>query len=100
MRFILCVLVLGTITRDVLSAPDFARDVRPIFERSCFGCHGPEKQKNGYRLDLRENALRGGDSGKAAIVPHNAKSSPLIRYVSGEDEEIFMPPKNGGRSAV
>src|SRR5205823_5269426 len=28
-----------------------------------------------------------------AIVPHNAKASALIRYVSGEDEEIFMPPK-------
>ena len=100
MRFILCVLVLGTISRHVLSAPDFARDVRPIFERSCFGCHGPEKQKNGYRLDLRENALKGGDSGKAAIVPHNAKASPLIRFVSGEDEEIFMPPKKSEKPAL
>ena len=29
------------------AAPDFARDVRPILERSCYGCHGPEKQKSG-----------------------------------------------------
>ena len=75
------------------AAPDFARDVRPILERSCFGCHGPEKQKSGYRLDVRDIALKGGDSGHAAILPHNAKASPLIRFVSGEDEDTVMPPK-------
>ena len=75
------------------AAPDFAREVRPILERSCFGCHGPEKQKSGYRLDVRDIALKGGDSGHAAILPHNAKASPLIRFVSGEDEDTVMPPK-------
>ena len=39
---------------------DFARDVRPILEKSCFGCHGPDKQKSGYRLDVRDVALKGG----------------------------------------
>ena len=62
-------------------------------ERSCWGCHGPEKQKSGYRLDVRDVAMKGGDSGAAAIVAHDAKASPLIRYVSGEDEEMLMPPK-------
>jgi len=80
------------LSRVAPAAPDFTRDVRPILERSCFGCHGPEKQKNGYRLDIRDIALKGGDSGKAAIIPHNAKASPLIRYISGEDPELVMPP--------
>ncbi len=75
------------------ATPDFVKEVRPILERSCFGCHGPEKQKNGYRLDVRDIALKGGDSGNPAIIPHNAKASPLIRFVSGEDEEMVMPPK-------
>src|SRR5688572_17280548 len=79
------------------SAPDFVKDVRPILERSCHGCHGPEKQKSGYRLDLRDTAMKGGDSGSAAIVPHDAKKSPLIRYVSGEDEEMLMPPKKSDK---
>ena len=72
---------------------DFARDVRPILEKSCLGCHGPEKQKSGYRLDVRDVALKGGESGERAIVPHDAKASPLIRYVSGEEEGMLMPPK-------
>ena len=76
-----------------VAVPDFARDVRPILEKNCFGCHGPEKQKSDYRLDVREIALKGGKSGDRAIVPHDAKNSPLIRYVSGEDEDMQMPPE-------
>jgi len=72
---------------------DFARDVRPIFERSCSGCHGPERQKSGYRLDVRDIAIEGGDSGEQAILPHNAMESAIIRYVSGEDESMLMPPE-------
>jgi hypothetical protein len=34
-------------------AVDFARDVRPIFEKHCYECHGAEKQKNDYRLDIK-----------------------------------------------
>ena len=75
------------------ASPDFVKDVRPILEKSCFGCHGPEKQKNGYRLDVRDVAMKGGESGERAIVPHDAKASPLIRFVSGEDVEMLMPPK-------
>ena len=79
------------------AAPDFVKDVRPIFERSCYGCHGAEKQKSGYRLDVRDVAIKGGDSGAAAIVPHDAKRSPLIRYVSGEDDKMLMPPKKSDK---
>ncbi len=79
------------------SAPDFVRDIRPILERSCFGCHGPDKQKSGYRLDVRDVAIKGGESGEAAIIPHSAAKSPLIRYVSGEDDENLMPPKKSDK---
>ena len=97
-----CVLLLAAfgIAGTSVASPDFAREVRPILERSCFGCHGPEKQKNGYRLDVRDIAIKGGDSGERAIVPHDAKSSPLIRYVSGEDEDMLMPPKKSDKARL
>ncbi len=76
---------------------DFARDVRPILQAHCYECHGPEKQKNGYRLDVREIALKGGDSGEAAIRPHDARQSPLIRMVSGADEDMVMPPAKSNK---
>ncbi len=75
------------------SAVDFERDVRPLFVQHCQQCHGPAKQRSGYRLDRRDDAIRGGDSGEAAIVPGKAKESRLVSMVSGEEAEAVMPPK-------
>jgi hypothetical protein len=77
--------------------PDFVRDVRPILDRSCIACHGPARQKSGYRIDLRDIAMKGGDSGEAAIVPHDAQKSPLIHYVTGDDQDRQMPPPSSGK---
>ena len=82
------------------AAPDFAHEVRPIFEQHCYSCHGPEKQKSSYRLDVREIALKGGESGHHAILPHDAAQSPLLRYVSGEDEKMPMPPKESAHAPL
>jgi hypothetical protein len=81
-----------TLAQGVSAAPDFVSDVLPVLQRSCYGCHGPDKQKSGYRVDTREAALKGGDSGHAAIIPHQAQASRLIRYVSGADQDMLMPP--------
>lgn len=75
-------------TKDV----DFARDIEPIFTKSCIKCHGPEKQKSAFRLDSREAALKGGENGVDIIAGKSAES-PLIRFVAGLDEEIKMPPQ-------
>lgn len=30
---------------------DFVKDIRPLLERECIGCHGPARQASGVRLD-------------------------------------------------
>lgn len=79
-----------------LAAPDFVRDIQPLLESRCTGCHGTDKQKSGYRLDTRAGALAGGDSGNTAITPGQPDRSPLLRHVSGEDKDMHMPPKKSG----
>lgn len=74
---------------------DFDRDIRPIFEQSCLRCHGPEKPKSRFRLDQRETALKGGNSG-VDIHPGNSASSPLIHFVARLDPEMAMPPAGKG----
>ena len=76
----------------VAAAPDFERDVRPIFSAHCLKCHGPEKQKGGYRVDAKSVALIGGEGSAPNIIPGNAAGSPLLRYVSGADPDLRMPP--------
>ena len=71
---------------------DFVRDIQPLLADRCYKCHGAEKQKNGLRLDLKSDALHGGDSGPS-IIPGNSAESRLIHYVAGLDEEKVMPPK-------
>ena len=70
---------------------DYARDVQPILAANCFGCHGPRQQQSGLRLDLRQNALRGGDYG-VVIVPGNAADSKLIKRLIGPEAGVQMPP--------
>jgi mono/diheme cytochrome c family protein/cytochrome c553 len=76
-----------------VAAPDFVRDVRPIFEAHCIKCHGPEKQKSSYRLDVKAIALNGGDIGTPNIVPGLGATSPLVKFIAGEVEDMRMPPK-------
>jgi len=74
-------------------AVDFVREVRPIFEKHCYECHGAEKQKNDYRLDIKSAALTGGEDHAPNIVAGKSAGSPLYRFVSGADADIAMPPK-------
>ncbi len=77
---------------------DFARDIQPIFKSACYTCHGAEKQKSGLRLDLKDLAMSGGQSG-AAIIPGKSAASPLIQRVTSRDGDEQMPPKGERLSA-
>ena len=60
---------------------DFVRDIQPIFEVHCFACHGPEKQKSGFRLDVKSRALQGGDHYGPMVDPNDPNASPLLDWV-------------------
>ena len=75
----------------------YEKDIRPIFEKHCFKCHGEEKPKAGLRLDSREAALKGSREGKV-ILPGQSAKSPLVHSVArlGE-EDHWMPPEGKGQ---
>jgi hypothetical protein len=74
---------------------DFKNDILPLFEDYCIDCHGPDKQKSGFRVDRRVYLLKGGDSGLSAVIPSDPKKSYLIEVIQSDDPEISMPPKGG-----
>ncbi|HND56625.1 MAG TPA: DUF1549 domain-containing protein, partial [Pirellulaceae bacterium] len=76
----------------------FVRDVRPILEKHCYSCHGPDKQKSGLRLDVRAAAFQGGDGEGPAIVARKSAESPIVRRVSSDDRDERMPPEGPGLS--
>ncbi|MBI3413919.1 MAG: hypothetical protein HY043_01155 [Verrucomicrobia bacterium] len=77
----------------------FVEKVRPVLEAKCVRCHGPEKQKGKFRLDQKEFALRGGESGKPAIKPGEPLASELVRLILlPRDHDEAMPP--AGKEAL
>ena len=76
---------------EPVDAEFFEKKVRPVLLAHCVGCHGPEKQKGGLRLDSRAALLKGGDTGPAVNTTDPAKSllAQMVRY----DGDIKMPPK-------
>jgi ankyrin repeat protein len=78
---------------DYAQAPpkvDFVRDVQPILRQNCYGCHGPTQQMNGFRLDRRRDAMRGGTV--AMIGPGNSEGSRLYNRLIGAKFGLQMPP--------
>src|SRR5262245_9092139 len=88
-----CYLVVWSPAHPAEPGVDYARDVRPIFARACVGCHGPEKQRGGLRLDLAAGLREGGDSGPP-VVPGDSSRSRLYRAITGGEDAVPMPPKD------
>ncbi|MFO0938510.1 MAG: DUF1549 domain-containing protein, partial [Gemmataceae bacterium] len=76
------------------SAVDFSRDVQPILLEYCAKCHGVDakNRKAKLRLDTREGALAGGQSGEPAIVPGKPEKSEFYLRLTSHDADAVMPP--------
>ena len=75
---------------------NFDRDIQPILATSCIRCHGPQKPKSHFRLDNREDALKGGDENTNDIVPGDSSKSLIINYVARQVPNMEMPPVGKG----
>ncbi|MEP6948984.1 MAG: DUF1549 domain-containing protein, partial [Ginsengibacter sp.] len=73
---------------------DFTLQVKPIINKYCITCHGGVKQKSGFSLLFREEALAKNKSGKPAIIPGDADHSEMIRRLTLNDPEERMPYKH------
>lgn len=81
---------LGGHEQQPAARTEFVRDVQPILRESCIGCHGPTQQMNGFRLDRRHDAMRGGTL--AVIGPGNSEGSRMYQRLIGNAFGMQMPP--------
>ena len=73
---------------------DFAKDIQPLLADRCYQCHGSKKQESGLRLDVKADALKGGDHG-ALMIPGDSSKSLIIHLTSGAHDELARMPKKG-----
>lgn len=92
----LAVVVISLTLARLASADEvgFQRDIQPILAERCAHCHGADEatRQANLRLDTRDGALRGGESGEPAVVPGKPEASELLRRVLSKDEATVMPP--------
>jgi hypothetical protein len=73
----------------------FETKIRPLLAEQCYSCHSGTSNvfKAAFRLDFRDGLLKGGLSGKPAVVASKPDESPLIQAVKRVDPKTAMPPK-------
>ena len=71
----------------------FDKDIKPMFEKACFKCHGPEKQKAKLRVDSLDAIKKGGENGAIFEAGKSEKSNLVHSIARILDEDLNMPPE-------
>ncbi|MEY2878779.1 MAG: hypothetical protein RLZZ15_1159 [Verrucomicrobiota bacterium] len=67
------------------------KQIRPIFQAQCQGCHQPAKAKGGYVMTDFKRLLAGGESNAPAVVARDPAHSGLILAITPNGDEADMP---------
>jgi WD40 repeat protein len=98
-RFVLTLLVSAVATFAPAAEPkpapagpvSYYKQVRPIFQAHCQGCHQPAKDKGGYVMTAFDKLLAGGESGEAAVVAKKPEASQLVKLITPHEGKAKMP---------
>lgn len=87
-------LYLATHTAGANDPVSFARDIRPLLNAKCTGCHGGVKQAGGVSFVYEDQVINfAGDSGNPVVKPGDAEASELfVRVTLPADDSDRMPP--------
>jgi len=83
---------MGTLPEPATHAVDYAKDIQPILEETCYECHGPGKSRGELTFDTREGLLQGSENGMVVKVG-NSKRSKLIHQIASPQDDLGMPPR-------
>jgi hypothetical protein len=63
------------------AAPSFSRDIQPILQKNCQGCHQPASKMSGLDLTTFDGFSKGGKRGPA-FVAERPDDSVVVRYLT------------------
>jgi len=103
--WVACLLLTATLSADALGAENKAtvvsaqpaprisyyREVRPILQANCQGCHQPAKAKGSYVMTNFKGLLAGGETEGVAVVPEHPDQSSILKMVTPQNGEARMP---------
>lgn len=80
-----------TDTAQPAAKVSYYRDIRPILQANCQGCHQPAKAKGSYVMTNFKGLLAGGETEGAAVVPEHPDQSSILKMVTPQNGEARMP---------
>lgn len=87
-----CAVLLATaVTSADDAAVSYHKQIRPIFQANCQGCHQPAKKGGEYVMTVFAELLKGGESGEAAITAGQPEKSSLLAQIEPKNGEAAMP---------
>ncbi len=104
-RILLAILFFGLVpwsaAQDVAKKKDdklpdavsYYKDVRPILQQHCQGCHQPAQAKGGYVMTSYADLFKKTDNDVAGIVPGNVKDSEVYAQITSQNGEKPAMPR-------
>ncbi|HXK07574.1 MAG TPA: c-type cytochrome domain-containing protein [Verrucomicrobiae bacterium] len=68
--------------------PSYYREIGPILQKNCAGCHQPAMKSSGLDLTTYDTFRAGGKRGPA-FTPGDAAASVIVRYLTGEVKPVM-----------
>lgn len=78
----------------------YHKQVKPLFQAHCQGCHQPAKQSGAYEMTVFANLLKGGESGSPAVVAGKSDDSYLVELITPVGGKAEMPKGKPALSAT
>src|SRR3712207_6484850 len=64
---------------------EFGRDVHPVLQARCGGCHSPAVKQGGLSVSTVDGLKQGGANG-TSIVPGDSSASLLVQRITGQKQ--------------
>ncbi|MBO0697200.1 MAG: hypothetical protein J2P46_02285 [Zavarzinella sp.] len=71
----------------------YYKDIRPIFQQHCQGCHQPAKPQGGYVMTSHADLFKAGDSDEPGVVAGQPDKSLLVKLLFGTEKDRARMPK-------
>jgi WD40 repeat protein/mono/diheme cytochrome c family protein len=79
---------------DEAAAISYYKEIRPIFQQHCNGCHQPAKPLGGFVMTGYGDLFKAGERGKIGVVPNKPVESYLIEQIKVRENGKSEMPKN------
>src|SRR4051812_11594051 len=72
----------------------YYKDVRPVFQQHCQGCHQPAKAEGGYVMTSHADLFKKTDHEQPGVVAGQPDKSLVVAQITGHDGKPPAMPRN------